>query len=216
VVNAPIVLALDVDGVLLDPARGGTGPWTRDLEAQHGIREEQLQEVFFRRVWGDVMIGARPIEPALRDALIELGSTAEVEEVLECWFAADFCVRADTMEAVRAWSTPRDVRVVLTTNQERRRAEHLRDHLGAEFTVSSVYFSALLGAAKPEPTFFVAASDRLQRDFGSERVVFVDDALENVEAARRHGWIAVHADAGVGWHHEVDVALAELRGADGR
>ena len=83
-------LALDVDGVLLDPDRGGAGHWTNELTARFGITRDEFRRAFFMTAWDDVVNGRRPIEPAVAAALEVIGSTATVEDVLGCWFEADY------------------------------------------------------------------------------------------------------------------------------
>ncbi len=65
------VLALDVDGVLLDPDRGGRGHWSTELPDRFGISPDDLQSAFFTPFWADVVVGRRPIEDSLRIALGE-------------------------------------------------------------------------------------------------------------------------------------------------
>ena len=57
-----LTLALDVDGVLLDPDRNGDGRWTNELAARFGIERSQLREAFFMRRWDDVINGRRSVE----------------------------------------------------------------------------------------------------------------------------------------------------------
>lgn len=80
-------LALDVDGVLLDPERGGDGHWTNELERRHGIGRSQLRHAFFVPYWDDVVNGRRSIEVALTDALRAANVTVGVDDVLACWFS---------------------------------------------------------------------------------------------------------------------------------
>jgi hypothetical protein len=85
-----LTLALDVDGVLLDPDRGGDGHSTKDLERWNGITRPQLRDSIFMRSWDDVVNRRRPIEDALTEASQLIGSSAPVENVLSCWFDADY------------------------------------------------------------------------------------------------------------------------------
>ncbi len=124
------ILALDVDGVLLDPQRGGQGHWTEALAVRHGITRAQLRETFFAPHWPEVIVGRRAIEPTLAASLAELGARASVEEVLACWFEADFVPVPDVVASVRSW-TDAGVTVVLATNQEHRRIAYLRKRLAS-------------------------------------------------------------------------------------
>ena len=196
-------LALDVDGVLLDSDRGGAGRWSVELERKHGVSRAQLREHFFVPCWDDVVNGRRPIESALGESLRLLGSSVSVEDVLACWFAADFVLFEPAINLARCASA-HGIRVVLATNQEHRRAAYLREHLEKLFSIDAMLYSADLGVQKHEPTFFALASQRLRNDDGSRsRVLFVDDLDVNVQQARKSGWEAVHATPDQRWIAEV-------------
>ena len=74
-----LTLALDVDGVLLDPDRNGEGHWSNELAARFGIERGQLREAFFMPSCDDVVSGRQPIEDGLGDALNQIGATADVD-----------------------------------------------------------------------------------------------------------------------------------------
>jgi putative hydrolase of the HAD superfamily len=199
-------LALDVDGVLLDPDRGGQGRWHVALEQRFGVPAGDLQAVFFRRTWADVVCGRQPIERALGDALAELGWSVTTDELLACWFEADFVVRERVVRAARSWAAG-GARLVLVTDQEHRRAAFLRERIATLLPISGMAYSAEVGCQKRDDGFFARAAALLSIE-DATRVVFVDDSLPNIEAARRHGWTAVHFAPGVDWEHEVTTALA--------
>lgn len=198
-------LVLDVDGVLLDPDRGGDGHWTNELERRFGITRPALRETFFAPHWDDVVTGRRAIEPTLADALAEIGTSADVEDVLTCWFDTDLVPVPAAVDLARR-AAAAGVRVAAGTNQERRRAAHLRDRLGTLFPLDELIASAEVGSSKPEPEFFRAADARLGRDLDTH-VVFADDAVGNVDAARTHGWSGVHVHPDDDWIGAVESLL---------
>jgi putative hydrolase of the HAD superfamily len=200
------VLALDVDGVVLDSERGGRGKWHREVERRYGVDITDLQRVFFQPSWPEVVRGERAIEPVLAAALAELGWPMTVEELLTCWFEADFVVDHDVVAAAKTWSED-GVRIVLVTDQEHRRASYLRDALADVLPISGFAYSAAVGCVKRDDAFFVRAAALLGADPASHAVVFVDDTMANVEAARRHGWDAVHFTKADGWREEIARAL---------
>lgn len=199
-----VILALDIDGVLLDSDRGGAGHWTNELHARFGISRTDFSDAFFIPSWDDVVNGRRPIESAVAAALATLGSTASAEDVLECWFRAD-CVMIPEALAFARRAVAAGIPVALVTNQEHRRAQFLTERFAAEFPTDAVLYSADLGVQKHLPEFFDLASQRLglpprQRS----QVVFVDDTVENVRQAAASGWTAIHADQERAW-----IAMAE-------
>ena len=75
-------------------------------------------------------------------------------------------------------------------------AAHLdRAHPAVIGHFTSGLYSGRIGLIKPEPALYARAGER----FGApaHRLLLIDDVLVNVEAARRHGWHAMHfTDAG--------------------
>ena len=203
-----LTLALDVDGVLLDPDRHGDGHWTNELTARYGIERAQLRESFFTNSWDDVINGRRTVEDGLGEALARIGMTVDVESVLSCWFDADYAPIEETFDLARR-AAAAGGRVVLATNQEHRRAAYLHRRIGAAVPLERVIYSADVGCQKHDPRFFETASDRLGLSPDQRTsVVFVDDVMHNVDVARSSGWRAVHASAGQPWRHEVADMLA--------
>jgi putative hydrolase of the HAD superfamily len=205
------LLALDVDGVLLDSGPAGTGSWQSALAERYGVDATLLDAAFFRARWPRIIVGAEPIEPALEEAMAELGWAMTVDDLLECWFGADFTVDQQVVEAVRMW-TAAGTRLVLATNQEHRRAGYLQRRLGNLLPVTDMAYSAALGFTKDQPQFFVAACHLLGIPRRSRSVVFVDDAPENVAVANRHGWTGIHYAKGEDWKSAITLALERAAG----
>lgn len=203
-----LILAVDVDGVLLDPDRGGLGPWGNALQEQLGIDPAALRDAFFVPCWQDIVTGRRAIEPALERALDQIGATASVEEVLACWFEADFVLQEDVLDAVRAWADA-GVILVVATNQEHRRLVSLRERLGALLPLTAVIGSAELGVVKADDRFWTLAAERLGIVSTAGLPVLLDDGADNVAAARRSGWGGVHFTDRDGWISEVQQTLDE-------
>jgi putative hydrolase of the HAD superfamily len=185
-----VVVALDVDGVLLDPDRGGRGPWQVAFSQQFDVEASQLGPAYFQRVWRDVIVGRDPIETTLSAAMQGLGWDIDVDDALRCWFEADFVVAPEVVDAANDWSR-RGIRVVLATNQEIRRARYIEQRLATLIPLCGMAFSGALGILKADPAFYAAAERQLGITPDRTSVVFVDDTEENVKAARRHGWKSV-------------------------
>jgi putative hydrolase of the HAD superfamily len=200
------ILALDVDGVVLDPQRGGRGHWTGELSARYGITRAQLRDSFFAPYWPEVIVGRRAIEPTLAVSLRRMGVTQSAEDVLACWFEADFVPVLEVVTAARSWAAE-GVTVVLATNQEHRRVAYLRDQLDALLPVSDVLYSADLGFEKHDDRFWVLAGARLGVSDADPPPLLVDDDLRNVETAQQCGWSGVHFTGQPGWKADVARAL---------
>jgi putative hydrolase of the HAD superfamily len=114
------------------------------------------------------------IDPAVARGLVNEAFASDPDETL-----------ADYVAVVRK----RGVVVAAMTNNMSREADLLsRPELARLFDVA--ISSADAGLAKPDLAFFRHAEARLRAT--GEEVVFLDDMLGNVEAARSLGWRAIH------------------------
>jgi FMN phosphatase YigB (HAD superfamily) len=206
-----VLLALDVDGVLLGPERGGRGPWPVAFSERFDVEARLLDQTLFTAPWSDVIIGHRPIESALAEALHELGWGMGVEAALQCWFEEDFVVEPAVIAAARTWSVP-GIPLVLVSNQEPRRARFLRERLAPLLPISGVAFSGELGVVKSDPDFYERAERCLGLAVSGPSIVFLDDTLGNVEAAAQRGWTGIHLRKDRDWESEVAAALDRARG----
>ena len=204
------LLALDVDGVLLDPTRGGRGPWQVAFGERFGVDARHLDGALFATGWRDVIVGKRTVESALAGALDALGWGMGVDAALDCWFEEDFVVAPEVLEAATTWAA-RGVPIALVSNQEPRRARYLEERLTPFLPFGGTAFSGDLGLTKSEPGFYERAERRLGIAERRPVVVFLDDTLHNVEVARRHGWTGIHFTVGADWRHQVDEALEGAR-----
>jgi hypothetical protein len=147
------LLALDVDGVLIDPWRGGRGPWQLAFGERFGVDAADLDETLFATAWSEVIVGRRPVESALAEALHELGWDMGVEAALQCWFEEDFVLEPAVITAAAAWAEL-GIPLALVSNQERRRARYLEERLAQVLPLSGVAFSGDLGLVKTDPDFY--------------------------------------------------------------
>jgi putative hydrolase of the HAD superfamily len=207
-----LLIALDVDGVLLDSDRAGAGPWQLVVAERFNVKPDDLQRHFFDPYWSEVIVGRRPIEPALAATIAERSWPVTVEALLACWFESDFCPAPEVVDAARSWRD-RGARLALVTNQEHRRAHDLQERLGDLLPFDQMVYSAAVGYVKRQPEFFAVATRSLAG--GSTApcpVVFLDDTLEHVTVAQAAGWTAVHFETGA-WRGPMEAVLESASSA---
>ncbi|MDQ0132439.1 putative hydrolase of the HAD superfamily [Neorhizobium galegae] len=188
------VLMVDVDGVLVHGRPSDGLPFATDLERDLGLSVEVLQREFFKCHWPDIVTGREPIEPRLSAVLQEIAPHLEAETLLQYWFENDSRLDPkliDDLAAVRETG----LALYLATNQEHRRAAWLMDELGLARHFDGIFYSAKFGHRKPAQDFFRLATT--EAGASPDEILFLDDTLENVEAARVFGWNAVHWAAGM-------------------
>ena len=92
-----------------------------------------------------------------------------------------------THEIVRALRA-QGIRCCLATNQDVARGTFMHDDLGYGHLLDEAFYSYEMRVAKPDPAYFTTILARVGEEPG--RVLFLDDRLRNVEAAREVGLAA--------------------------
>ena len=127
--------------------------------------------------WVDVLPG-----------LLERWGIPEVyDDLIDVWLTIEAV--PGTHEIVRSLRA-RGIRCCLATNQDVRRGTFMQDELGYGDLLDEAFYSYALRVAKPDPAYFTTILDRLGEP--PDRVLFLDDNLGNVEAAREVGLAAEH------------------------
>lgn len=182
-------LMVDVDGVLVDGRPEDGHPWHTSVAEDLGFTADLLHERFFAPYWEDVVLGRAGLMERLTTALRMIAPGVSAAEVVAYWFARDS--RLDTrllpeLSSVRAAGGS----VYLATNQDHLRAAYLMERLGLAEHVDGIFYSARLGAKKPNREFFA----KVQAAVGlcGEELLLVDDSRQNVAGALGAGWRALH------------------------
>lgn len=176
---------LDVDGVVVSGHGTQDELWTHRLKDDLGIEPEDLARAFFAKRWTKVVTGKDMLEPALAKSLDELGSKVEAGTLIDYWFEKDARVVKRVVQDCRRLRQA-GFKVVLTTNQEHRRADYLMNDLKLGAAVDGIVYSAQAGAQKPDSAFFEFAMG--QTGVPPQAHLLVDDHIANVDGARQVGW----------------------------
>jgi putative hydrolase of the HAD superfamily len=183
------ILVLDLDGVVVLGHPEG-GRWDKHLKHDFGIDPELLQARFFKPHFRCAVLGEADLFEILRAVWPELGCSDAPRRFAAYWFAMDSRLDLDVLTAVHSWRAAGG-KAFLATVQEHHRARYVWEDLGLSQHFDGMQHSAALGAAKPDPEFYRRAHAKLPAA-SPEEVLFLDDKLDNVEAAAAFGWRARH------------------------
>ena len=172
----------DVDGVLLDGRPLDGKPWKSTLKDDLGIDPSELKRLFFKPHWQSIVTGKKKIIPYLDDALHKMETPTTATGLLDYWFSNDGR-QVSACVALLEGLHDAGKKVGLATNQEFRRADWIKKAFMGKF--SEFYSSSEIGHAKPDLKFFQAILDSEGCD--PSEVAFVDDSLENCNAAAEIG-----------------------------
>ena len=180
---------LDVDGVLIDGRPEDGRHWLTSIEQDLGFTSEMLHVAFFAPYWEDIVVGRAGLIEHLTMALEEIAPSVSPASLVSFWFEKDSRLVAGFLPELSA-ARSAGIRVYLATNQEHLRAAHLMETMGLAAHVDGIFYSARVGARKPEKEFFT----RVQAAVGlsGDEILLIDDSQQNIVAAREAGWQAMH------------------------
>jgi putative hydrolase of the HAD superfamily len=170
----------DADGVLQRVPGGVEESMRPALEG----RVEDVEGFLDAAYWAErpALSGEVSWLEVLPDLLERWGIGDSYDEVVRIWLSIE-PVEA-THELLRALREA-GLRCYLATNQAEHRGVHMRDELGYAGLFDGAFYSYEMGVAKPDPAYFRFIVDALGAAPGE--LLFLDDRLDNVEAARSVG-----------------------------
>jgi putative hydrolase of the HAD superfamily len=179
---------VDVDGVLVDGRPDGRH-WQTSIEEDLGFTADALHEQFFAPYWEDIVLGRAGLMERLTTALQRIAPHVSPATFVSYWFERDSRLVASFLPEF-SWVRSKGIRLYLATNQEHLRAAYLMETLGLAEHVDDIFYSARLGAKKPDLEFFAKVQAAV--GLGGEEMLLIDDSRQNIEAARKAGWQALH------------------------
>src|SRR5689334_12231413 len=180
---------VDVDGVLVDGRPGDGRHWHTSVEEDLGFSSDTLHEQFFAPYWENIVLGRAGLMEHLIPALQRIAPHVNPAMFVSYWFEKDSRLVAPLLHELSLVRSA-GIRVYLATNQEHLRAAYLMEKLGLAEHVEGIFYSARLGAKKPDTEFFA----KVQTAVGlrGEEMLLIDDSRQNIEAALKLGWQAFH------------------------
>ena len=180
---------VDVDGVLIDGRPEDGRRWDTSIEADLGLASNTLQERFFAPYWEDIVLGRAGLMEHLTTVLQTIAPLVSPATLVSYWFERDSRLVTPLLTEL-SLARSAGIRVYLATNQEHLRAAYLMEHLGLADHVDGIFYSARLGAQKPDVEFFT----KVQAAVGlcGDEMLLIDDSGRNIEAALTMGWQALH------------------------
>lgn len=171
----------DADGVSIFPWRAA-----QLFEREYGITREMASE-FFGGIFADCLVGKMDLKEVLPPCLEQWGWQASVDDFIRIWFEAENAPDERVIGVVRALQQS-GYTCCLATNQEKHRAEYIREQMGFAEIFDRLFFSCELGCRKPDHAYY----ERITGILGLEGpdILFWDDSPSAVEGARACGWNA--------------------------
>ena len=182
-------LMVDVDGVLVEGRPEDGRHWQTSLKEDLGFTSDTLHEQFFAPYWENIILGRAGLMESLTTALQNIAPPVGPAQFVSYWFENDSRLVAAFLPEL-SLARSKGIGVYLATNQEHLRASYLMEQLGLAEHVDGIFYSARLGAKKPDLDFFA----KVQAAVGlcGEEMLLIDDSRQNIEGALKAGWQALH------------------------
>jgi len=186
----------DVDGVL-----SAHEPFRERLARDHGIAAN-ITVPFFRGPFRDCLVGKADLKEQLLLYLKQWGWQYTVDDFLSYWFTAEHRPNLPLLQVAQQLRQ-RSIHCYLATNQEQYRTAYILREMGFAARFDGAFSSAYVGYMKPEAEFFHHILHKLMPVDAGE-ILFWDDTLENIIAAREVGLHAEH-------YSDFDTCVATMR-----
>ncbi len=183
-------VVFDADGVLIHAEQ-----WSQILAHDYGIPYSQI-EPFFIDQFQRCMIGKADLKVEIAPYLSRWGFGGTVDELLKYWFSSEHKPDELLIKYIQGLRYG-GIKCFVATNQEKYRANYMRNKMGFESAFDGFIASFAIGFRKPNQEFFSAVNDKIGQYEKSE-ILFWDDQVKAVSAAQKFGW---HAEMYTNFDH---------------
>jgi putative hydrolase of the HAD superfamily len=170
----------DADGVIQRPAPHRRSLWAQLLRGLDADVDAFVQDAFSAE--RDCLSGDRDFIHDFGSLLIRWNASGVLADALKAWTAIE--VDHGVLEIIKLLRAS-GYGCYLASNQEPYRAQYMSETLGYRAAFDAEFYSCRLGFAKPDKAYFQAILRALA--VVPDTVLFIDDHIVNVEAARHVG-----------------------------
>ncbi len=175
-------IVFDADGVLVRPK---TFFVTQAFEL-YGIPKQEFM-AFIHGQFKLCTTGELELLDVLPEYLARWNVNVEPRVFVRQWIEHEHHIDTALLEQIQTFRAD-GILCYLGTNQERNRANYMKFEMGFLDSLDGVFASSNLGFRKPDLGFYKSLQDKIQTP--ASEILFWDDSLENVTAAREAGWNA--------------------------
>jgi putative hydrolase of the HAD superfamily len=190
---APQIILFDVDGVLIHGYHARLDLrrcWDENLMRDFGIDRIRFTDEFIHGSFMQVLAGECHLREALAQWLHDIASNADPDAFIAYWLANDAHINQPLLKKIAQLKDTGKVRLFIATNQEHNRAHYLMRDLGFSSLFEDIFYSARIGALKPDDRYFEWISARLSLA-NDQKIIFFDDTPSVITRATAHGWEAI-------------------------
>lgn len=143
---------------------------------------------FFEEAYIECLVGKQDLKQAIAPYAERWGWPKSIDELLAFWFDYERKVDQPLLDYIANIKTA-GILSYVATNNEKYRAEDMFSKLGFSQYFEGIYAAGTVGAAKPDGEFFASIYKDMPH-LPKDEILFWDDSLVNVEAAKEFGFRA--------------------------
>lgn len=159
-------------------------PLSVGLVRDYGFSMDKMLP-FFKGPLQECVAGEADLKEIFPPYLKDWGWDKGVEAMLKYWFTRDHKIDTGMVDYINDLKR-KGVLCLLATNNEKYRFAYMLDKMNFSKIFDKAYCSALLGCKKPNQEFYQRIFNDLE-NIKKEEILYWDDKIENVEAAKEFG-----------------------------
>ncbi len=174
-------ILFDADGVLLKAQR-----YFAEVAAEkYNLPIEKIAP-FFQGQFQKCQTGEVDLKESLPEYLSAFQWPKSLEEYLAEWFESGTIIDESVLTCVEELRS-KGIKCYLATDQEKYRAEYVKNNLGLSTKLDGLFFSCDLKSTKSDTKFFSQIIERLGIE--PSQIMYFDDDLKNVKVSQSVGII---------------------------
>ncbi len=172
-------ILFDADGVILVGKK-----FSEYLKNNFGISEKDRSSFFDGR-FKIALVGKQDLKEIIYPYLKDWGWDRSVDDFLDLWFKSEHIIDMRLIDYIQK-IRKKGIRCYLATNQENHRIKYMKEEMEFDKLFDKVYSSSHVGYMKPDLKFFEKILGDL-KNLQRKEILFWDDSLKHVEAAKKIG-----------------------------
>jgi putative hydrolase of the HAD superfamily len=173
-------IVFDADGVIVRPQTF----FVARANKLYGVPKQEFM-AFIHGQFKRCTTGELELLDILPEYLVRWNVSVEPRVFVRQWVEHEHHIDTALLEKIQVFRA-NGIPCYLGTNQERNRADYMKLEMGFNNSLDGVFASSDLGFRKPDLEFYKSLQNKIQ--LSASEILFWDDSLENVTAAREAGW----------------------------